>query len=127
MIFEKCSGPDMFSWLRHCVAEVCALPSALLVAKYINGDKVPNFFIWSLKSLVCARTCMAVRATKKNSNRVPETTTAQAVPSLSHAHTCVAVRAWPYVEKKFQTACQKQPSSGRHTDKYQIDAHHNSH
>ena len=32
MIFLKCIGPDMFSWIRHYVAEVCALPSALLVA-----------------------------------------------------------------------------------------------
>ena len=31
MIFEKCIGPDMFSWIRHYVAEVCAPPSALLV------------------------------------------------------------------------------------------------
>ena len=52
---------------------------------------------------------------KKLSNRVPETTTTQAVPSLSRARTCVLVVAWPYVgEKKeknkyFKTACQKQP------------------
>ena len=31
MIFQKCNGPDMFSWIRHYVAEVCALPGALLV------------------------------------------------------------------------------------------------
>ena len=31
-ISQKCNGPDMFSWIRHCVAEVCALPSALLVS-----------------------------------------------------------------------------------------------
>ena len=31
MIFQKCIGPDMFSWIRYCVAEVCALPSDLLV------------------------------------------------------------------------------------------------
>ena len=31
MIFQKCIGPNMFSWIRHYVAEVCALPSALLV------------------------------------------------------------------------------------------------
>ena len=30
VIFQKCIGPDMFYWIRHCVAEVCALPSALL-------------------------------------------------------------------------------------------------
>ena len=30
-IFPKCIGPDMFSWIKHCVAEVCALPSALQV------------------------------------------------------------------------------------------------
>ena len=35
------------------------------------------------------------RTCKKNklSNRMPETTTTQAVPSLSHARTCVVVRA----------------------------------
>ena len=26
-------GPDMFNWIRHCAAEVCAQPSALLVLK----------------------------------------------------------------------------------------------
>ena len=31
MIFQKCIGPDMFFWIRHCVAEVCTLPSALLL------------------------------------------------------------------------------------------------
>ena len=31
MIFQKCIGPNMFSWIRHYVVEVCALPSALLV------------------------------------------------------------------------------------------------
>ena len=31
---------------------------------------------------------------------MPETTTTQAVPSLSRARTCVAVRAWPYVQTK---------------------------
>ena len=31
MIFQICIGPDMFSWIRHYVAEVCAPPSALLV------------------------------------------------------------------------------------------------
>ena len=30
-ISQKCIGPDMFSWIRHYMAEVCALPSALLV------------------------------------------------------------------------------------------------
>ena len=46
--------------------------------------------------------CVAVHAkkTKKLSNHVPETTTTQAVPSLSRARTCVAIRAWPYVQKK---------------------------
>ena len=37
MIFQKCIGPDMFSWIRHYVAEVCALPSALLVENVIVG------------------------------------------------------------------------------------------
>ena len=45
------------------------------------------------KVLVRARTCVAVRAKKKLSNRKPETTTTQAVPSLSRARTCVPVRA----------------------------------
>ena len=31
MIFQKCIGSDMFAWIRHDAAEVCALPSALLV------------------------------------------------------------------------------------------------
>ena len=31
IIFQKCIGPDMFSWIRHNVEEVCAPPSALLV------------------------------------------------------------------------------------------------
>ena len=30
-MFQKGIGPDMFSWIRHYVAEVCALPSALPV------------------------------------------------------------------------------------------------
>jgi len=30
-ISQKCNGPDMFSWIRNCVAEVCAPPSALRV------------------------------------------------------------------------------------------------
>ena len=30
-LVQKCIGPDMFSWIRHCVVEVCALLSALLV------------------------------------------------------------------------------------------------
>ena len=32
IISQKCIGPDMFSWVRHYMAEVCAPPSALLVA-----------------------------------------------------------------------------------------------
>ena len=32
MIFQKCNGPDMFLWIKHCSAEVCALSSALLVS-----------------------------------------------------------------------------------------------
>ena len=31
MIFQKCIGPDMFSWMRHFVVEVCAPPSAVLI------------------------------------------------------------------------------------------------
>ena len=30
IIFQKWTGPDMFSWVRYYVAEVCALLSALL-------------------------------------------------------------------------------------------------
>ena len=30
-MFQKCLGPDMFSWIRHYVVEVCARLSALLV------------------------------------------------------------------------------------------------
>ena len=30
MIFQKCIETDMFHWIRHCVAEVCAPLSALL-------------------------------------------------------------------------------------------------
>ena len=73
-----------------------------------------------LTILVRARTCVAVHAknkeikiNKKLSNRVPETTTTQAVPSLSRARTCVAIRAWPYVQKEtknFQTTTQAVPS-----------------
>ena len=38
MIFQKCIGPDMFSWIRHYVADVCAPPSALLqgVPEYLQ-------------------------------------------------------------------------------------------
>ena len=32
-IFKTCIGPDMVSWTRHYVVEVCARPSALLVLK----------------------------------------------------------------------------------------------
>ena len=32
MISQKSIGPDMFSWIRHCVVAVWALPSALLVS-----------------------------------------------------------------------------------------------
>ena len=36
-ISQKCIGPDMFSWIRHDVAEVCALPSAFLIQTR-NGE-----------------------------------------------------------------------------------------
>ncbi len=52
---------------------------------------------------VRGRTCVAVcgkKTKKKLSNCVPETTTTQAVPSLSRARRCVAVRA---KKKNFQT------------------------
>ena len=42
MIFQKCIGPDRFSWIRHYVVEVCALQSALPVQKCIG----PNMFSW---------------------------------------------------------------------------------
>ena len=35
MRLKKCVGPDMFLWIRHYVAEVCAPPSALLVCNGI--------------------------------------------------------------------------------------------
>ena len=35
-IFQKFIGPDMFFWVRHCVAVVCALQSALLVYLFIG-------------------------------------------------------------------------------------------
>ena len=40
MIFQKRIGPDMFSWIRHYVVEVCALPSAVLVywCNFINNS-----------------------------------------------------------------------------------------
>ena len=40
MIFQKCIGPDMFSWIRHCMAEVYTLPSALLVVIFLHVN--PN-------------------------------------------------------------------------------------
>ena len=53
---------------------------------------------------VRGRTC---KQTKKLSNRVPETTTTQAVLSFSRARTCVAVHAKNKNKKNFQTASQK--------------------
>ena len=41
MIFQKCIGPDMFLWIRHCVAEVYAPPSAFLVLKVESCKKGP--------------------------------------------------------------------------------------
>ena len=49
-IFQKCIGPHMFQWIRNYVAEVCALPSALLV-KSISGVCSPS--IPSLTSNGC--------------------------------------------------------------------------
>ena len=37
MIFQKCIDPDMFLCIRHYMAEVCALLSALLV-EHIVAD-----------------------------------------------------------------------------------------
>ena len=39
MIFLKGVGPDVFSWIRHYVAEVCALPSALPVNIVVPEQK----------------------------------------------------------------------------------------
>ena len=40
MIFQKCIGPNMFSWIRPYVAEVCALPSAIPAEiSYLQTDK----------------------------------------------------------------------------------------
>ena len=36
-ISQKCIGPDMFSWIRHYVVEVCVLPSALLVYTVVSS------------------------------------------------------------------------------------------
>ena len=64
--------------------------------------KVHEILNTSACPYVRGRTCVALRAKKKKqlSNRVPETTTTQAVPSLSHARTCVAVRANPPKNRK---------------------------
>jgi len=35
-IFQICIGPNMFSWIRHYVAEACTLPSALSVCFVIR-------------------------------------------------------------------------------------------
>ena len=48
MIFQKCIGPDVFSWIRHYVAEVCALPSALLVYFISHLGNIPGTF-WAKK------------------------------------------------------------------------------
>ena len=39
-IFQKCNWPDMLSWIRHYVAEVCDLPSALLVGAVLVAVSV---------------------------------------------------------------------------------------
>ena len=48
MLFQKCIGPDMFSWIRHDVAEVCAPPSILLVGIVFCIFGVFSFFVWQL-------------------------------------------------------------------------------
>ena len=35
---RKSIGPDLFSWIRHYVVEVCVLPSAPQVNKWIEGQ-----------------------------------------------------------------------------------------
>jgi len=41
MIFQKGIGSDMFYWIRHCVGEMHALLSALLVIILMNEKKTP--------------------------------------------------------------------------------------
>ena len=47
MIFQKRIGPDIFSWIRHYGAEVCAPPSALPVCNcyYKGGGHLSNLDI----------------------------------------------------------------------------------
>ena len=61
MIFQKCIGPDMFSWIRRYAAEVCAPPSALLVLlssglrvirDLWDNDAVGWFSAWHIAAIV---------------------------------------------------------------------------
>ena len=53
-ISQKCIGPDMFSWIRHYLAEVCAPPSALLVYYYLFYPSQLDVITWlSLLHAVC--------------------------------------------------------------------------
>jgi len=51
MIFQKCIGPDMFSWIRHCGVEVHALPSALLVLMILTC-LIETFFCFNKSFLL---------------------------------------------------------------------------
>ena len=52
MIFPKGIGPDMFSWSRHYVVEVCMLPSSLLVsAFFVLFHNKPNKYIWGYQNI----------------------------------------------------------------------------
>ena len=47
MIFQKVIGPDIFHWIRHYVAEICALLGALVVttvAETLDG-KLKSIFV----------------------------------------------------------------------------------
>ena len=47
MIFQKCIGSDMFLQIRHCLAEVCALPKALLVLSRFKSSFLFNHTLLS--------------------------------------------------------------------------------
>ena len=45
MIFQEYIGPDMFSWIRHYMAEVCALPSVLRVNVFAYHGEICVFHL----------------------------------------------------------------------------------
>ena len=62
MGFQKCIGPEMFSWIRHYGAEVCAPPSALLVISIITPPKVEGGYVFTP---VCLFVCLCAGYLKK--------------------------------------------------------------